>query len=52
MLGGYTTFSAFEYETFQTIREGSLWMGLWNAASSVLLGYLAVFLGYWVAARR
>jgi CrcB protein len=44
-LGGYTTFSAFEYETFGLMRAGSPWMGLLNVFGSVMLGYLAVWMG-------
>ena len=44
-LGGYTTFSSSEWETFATIREGGLWIGLINVLGSVGLGYVAVWLG-------
>jgi fluoride exporter len=44
-LGGYTTFSSFEWETFTTIRDGGLEAGLLNVILSVILGYLAVWLG-------
>ena len=50
-LGGYTTFSSFEWETYSSIREGGLWIGMFNVVSSVILGYLAVWLGC-VLARR
>ena len=51
VLGGYTTFSSFEYETFQAVRNGARWMGLAYAAGSVVLGYLGVWLGALLAAR-
>lgn len=44
-LGGYTTFSSFEWETYSAIREGGFWMGLANVLGSVLFGYAAVWLG-------
>jgi CrcB protein len=44
-LGGYTTFSSFEYETLQAVQAGAMWMGLLNVVGSVVLGYLAVWLG-------
>ena len=50
-LGGYTTFSSFEYETLGLVQEGSRWLGLVNAIGSVALGYLAVWLGAAVAAK-
>jgi fluoride exporter len=52
VLGGYTTFSTFEYETYQAVRDGAWWIGLANVAGSVILGYLAVCLGAWMAGRR
>ena len=52
ILGGYTTFSSFEYETYQAVRDGERWMGLIYVAGSVLVGYLGVWLGTLLAARR
>lgn len=51
VLGGYTTFSSFEYETFQAVRGGAPWIGLANIAGSVVFGYLAVCLGVWIGRR-
>ena len=50
-LGGYTTFSSFEWETYSAIRNGGFWMGIFNVVGSVTLGYAAVWLGA-VLARR
>ena len=44
-LGGYTTFSSFEWETYSAIRDGGFWIGLANVAGSVLFGYAAVWVG-------
>ena len=52
VLGGYTTFSSFEYEALQAVRDGERWLGLLCVAGSVLVGYLAVWLGVALAARR
>ena len=52
ILGGYTTFSSFEYETYQAVRDGERWMGMLYVAGSVLLGYLGVWLGALLTARR
>ena len=45
-LGGLTTFSTFSYDTFNLFREGHLGYALINAASQVVLGLLAVWIGY------
>jgi len=44
-LGGYTTFSSFEYETLQAVQGGAAWIGLVNVVGSVVLGYVAVWFG-------
>lgn len=44
-LGGYTTFSSFEWESYQAIRESGALLGLLNVVGSVALGYAAVWLG-------
>lgn len=46
LLGGYTTFSSFEWETFAGWKGGSPPVALWNVIGSVGLGYLGVWLGY------
>ncbi|MBZ5594608.1 MAG: fluoride efflux transporter CrcB [Acidobacteriia bacterium] len=52
ILGGYTTFSSFEYETYQAVRDGARWMGMLYLTGSVALGYLGVWLGALLALRR
>jgi len=44
-IGGYTTFSAFEFETFRILEQGLPLVGLSYVVSSVVLGYLALWLG-------
>jgi CrcB protein len=51
VLGGYTTFSAFAWESFEAVEEGSFGIGLANLAGSVILGYLAVWCGVWLIRR-
>jgi fluoride exporter len=51
-LGGYTTFSSFEWETLGLVGDGARWLGLINVIGSVVLGYIAVWLGAAVAAKR
>jgi len=51
-LGGYTTFSSFEWETFGLMRDGARWLGLLNVVGSVVIGYLAVWLGVAAAGKR
>jgi fluoride exporter len=50
-LGGYTTFSSFEWETWSAVRSGGFWLGLANVVGSVTLGYLAVWVGSLLARR-
>ena len=50
-LGGYTTFSSFEWETYMAVRAGSFWTGMLNVVASVMLGYVAVSLGSMLARR-
>jgi fluoride exporter len=50
-VGGYTTFSSFEWETYTAVREGGFWIGMLNVAASVMLGYIAVWLGSILAKR-
>lgn len=44
-LGGYTTFSAFSYESVGLARAGACGMGFANIALSLLLGLAATLLG-------
>jgi CrcB protein len=50
-LGGYTTFSSFEYETFVAVRSGSQVLALLNILGSIVFGYIAVWLGAIIGAR-
>lgn len=52
VLGGYTTFSTFEYETFRAVQDGGQWIGLLNVIGSVTLGYIAVWLGVVIVSRH
>ena len=52
VLGGYTTFSSFEYEAYQAVRDGARWMGMLYVTGSVLLGYIGVWLGAALMSRR
>jgi fluoride exporter len=44
-IGGYTTFSSFEYETLRTIQDGQIGLGLLYVATSVVFGFAAVWGG-------
>jgi CrcB protein len=51
VLGGYTTFSSFEWEIYQAVREGARWMALAYMTASVAVGYVGVCLGAALARR-
>lgn len=46
LLGGYTTFSAFGWESFSMLRDGRVTAALAYVLSSVILTVLAAWLGY------
>ena len=45
VLGGYTTFSSFAWETYESARGGNALYGLVNIVLSVVAGYSAVWFG-------
>lgn len=51
-LGGYTTFSSFQWETLNLMRDGGRWPALLNGIGSLVVGYVAVWLGTVVAEKR
>ena len=46
VLGGFTTFSSFGYETFQLMRDGQATAAFLSTALQVVLGIGAVWAGY------
>jgi fluoride exporter len=46
VLGGFTTFSTFTFETFQLIRTGEYARGALNAVGQVAVGYLMMLGGF------
>jgi CrcB protein len=49
ILGGYTTFSAFAYETYLLSRDAFSFQSVWYAMGSVLAGVVAAFVGVVIA---
>jgi CrcB protein len=50
-LGGYTTFSTFEYESIRLLQDGELLLGAIYVMGSVVTGALSVVAGIAVGAR-
>lgn len=50
LLGAFTTFSTFGYETFALLREKSMGLAILNIGGNVVCGLIAVWLG-WVAVK-
>lgn len=44
-IGAYTTFSTFEYETMRALQDGQFGTGLLYVASSLLVGFVMVWVG-------
>lgn len=51
ILGGFTTFSSFGFDTFILLRDGRATLALVNAVGQLVLGVAAVFAGYALIAR-
>ena len=45
-IGGYTTFSSFEFETLRTIQDGQIGTALLYVGLSVFVGFVAVWGGF------
>lgn len=52
LLGGYTTFSTFGWDTFQLIQSGRSLAAFANAAASITAGPAAAWLGWLLASRQ
>jgi fluoride exporter len=49
VLGGFTTFSSYSYESFALARDGAWGLTFLNVAGQVVVGFAAVAAGWWVA---
>jgi CrcB protein len=46
MLGGFTTFSTFTYETFALLQDGEFVRAIVNAGGQLAIGLVALWAGY------
>jgi CrcB protein len=51
VLGGFTTFSSFAYETLVLVRDGAVLRAALNVVAQTTLGLLAAGAGWWLVAR-
>jgi fluoride exporter len=49
ILGGFTTFSSFTYETFQLLRDAEIVRASLNAGGQLVVGLFAMWLGFVLA---
>jgi len=49
LLGGFTTFSSFSFDTLALVRDGHLVQAVWNVFGQVGLSLLGVWAGYRLA---
>jgi fluoride exporter len=47
-IGGYSTFSTLEYETFRVVQDGEFLIAFLNIILSIVVGFAAVWLGVMV----
>lgn len=46
ILGGFTTFSSFTFETFELLRDGQVGRAAFNVAGQVVLGLVGLWAGF------
>jgi fluoride exporter len=46
VIGGFTTFSSFAFETVQLLRDGEWWLGAVNTIGQVVIGFTALWAGF------
>lgn len=51
VLGGFTTFSSFSFDTLALARDGHLGQASWNVAGQISLSLIAVWLGFEVGGK-